>query len=596
MINYFKKLDFFSSPYEIKIFGKSKYSSTLGFLLTIIIFGVGIAVIFTQGSDLFHKLKPRVNTDILYKNVPDNYTLSDNGFAFAFTLQSPKYEKFFTDNRYYNVEIKNFRREFSIDDTGEIIKDGITTNPLDFELCKNNYEKYSKLFLKHGEKTGVDFTKFIDNGSLSQSVCLKDSSLVIGGEFNSGFFSNILFQVTKCRNKTETEIIELKSKNQTYVECVSDNEQNDLINGEFLQLLYTNYVINTNNYTYPFYAVVDNYFLIMDPTTLLHVDFYFRFQEIISDNGFVFQNNLVEKTLGRDYFREILAVNASTEKILNFYINISKTKYEIRRYYMKAQELAALVGGLTKFCIIIAEIISNYFNSYQYQLDLINQFFITTEDLSKEPELKINYIKLDIKEHIKKSIILHQRASNNLELQNINMSKINEVDEEIKLNKEKSLDLSYQTIKNNYFAINSAIKLTENLNELPLNLKTKIEETKKIIRLSNLDNSTSNIKLCNDDQEKNNAIKKVEKIRPFKSFLSINFQKVKLNKNETNPNKKFTMSFFEISFIHLCYCMNNASKLRKKLNFYINHLNIQTDYSQVLKGILSFKKFEENLD
>ena len=584
MINYFKKLDYFSSRFEIKIFGKSKYSSLLGFCLTVVILSIGIAVIITQGSDLFYKQKPRVNTNILYQNVPDNYTTSENGFAFAFTLESNNYEKFFTDKRYYNIDVMNFKREFNLDTSGKIINEGISVSSLEFELCKNNYDKYSKQFLQHGEKTGQNFTQIIENSQLSKSICLKDTSIKIGGEYNSGFFSNIFLQITKCKNKTEFEIKDLKSKNLDYIECASEKQQNELIDGVFLQFLFTNYVINTNNYTYPFYAIVDHYFLILDPTIFVHVDFYFRYQLLSSDNGLVFENNVKEITLGKDYFREIYAVNASN-KVLNFYINISKTKYEIRRYYMKAQELAALVGGLTKFCFIIAEIISKYFNSYQYKLDLINQFFVTTDDFSKEPELKIKYFKLDFKEPIKNSLLLNQSDNKNSDINKLNENE----NAEKSFDKEKLLNIEKLVKTNNYLGSNSQIKQ---------NLKMEISTLQQV----NL-NHESNTKFLNKNKlndnnfdkktelmnEKNLALNKFDKLKAFKSLVSIKYEK-------NLEDKQLKISFYEATFINLCICLKRFRNLRKKLDFYTNHLNKQTDYSQVLKSILSFQKFEENLD
>ena len=625
MLNILKKIDLFKTPFEIKIYGFSQFSSLLGFFLTVITLGIGISVVVTQGSDLFYKLKPRVNTDILYLNVPDNYTVSDNGFAFAITFQDANYLKFFKDKKYYDVGFRNFKRILSKNEkTGEYIST-ITVDSLESEPCANNYDYYKSLFNYHANKTGDNYDKGLKNALLSQSICLKNTNLIIGGEFNSGFFSNIMFEIVKCTNKTEEEKIELKKNNIDYVECVSKEEQNKLIAGVDIQLLFTNYILNTNNYTYPYYSVLDNYFLKLDPTIFTHVDYYFKFQKLISDNGLIFENKIVDIVLSKDYFRELISLTPPPARVLNFYLNISKTKIEIRRYYMKAQELAALVGGLMKFCMICAEMISIFFNRHHVNINLINHLFLIKDDFTKDPELKVNKAYLNIKDQIKKTLKETIYSANKTILQDDNQNGENKSQRNCFSDNNKSdsnIDLKKCEVFNAEIQINTQNKISEKLNEkqsnneisnfsqnLPLfnqemkfvelnkkNLKDNSELVgnesalvrKSIFKLS--DNSDANINF----QKPKNSLKFQSKNNNEQSKSEVELKPYIKKKSKSYENLKIT--YCDIIFLTFCFCTDKYSKLKKRLLYYQEHLDSKTDYSIVLSEILSFKEFRKSLD
>ena len=397
MVNYLKKFDYFTTPFELKVYNQSRISSLLGVFFTIIIFGIIIGTTITFGSELFYKNRPRSSSNNIYQNIPKNITLSENKVAFAFSYMNPdNYLTFYNNRSYFNVDLKNYKRIIVKNETTGVEKVSAFRDPIEYELCRNNYEYQKSLFNYHANKNGYNFDKELDNSSFNNSICLKNNSLVIGGEFNSGFFSNIYIEITKCVNKTAKEIENLKSKGLPYTVCVSEDEQNKLISGSNFQLLYTNYISNTENYSHPFYPVLGTYFLKLDGTIFQHSDFYLKFEEITSDNGFVFENKVTQEVINNYYFRELISVTPPPGRVLRIYLNIGNNKVEIKRFYMKAQELAALVGGMIKICLITADIICQFFNKYQFDLNLINHLFITSDSFDTDTEIKLKSIMIKL--------------------------------------------------------------------------------------------------------------------------------------------------------------------------------------------------------
>ena len=621
MIEFLKNLDYFCTPFELKIYGKSRLSSFLGFCFTFIICGIGIAVTITLGSELVNKKKPRVNVNDIYQPIASKYNISENLFQFAFTYQGEgdNYLKLL-DKSLFNVEMRNFKRVLYVDaKTNEKISK-ITIDPIEFELCSNNLKYYTGLFNFHANKTGDNFDKILYNSKIQQSFCLKEKSLLIGGEFNSGFFSNILFQISKCINKTESEIKELESLGKSYIVCKSKQEQDSLIDGVDFQMIFTNSISNTNNYTHPFYSVIDNHFFKLDSNIFHHVDFYFKSQEISSDNGLVFEEKKFQKVMSKDYFREIISLKPINGIILNYYVNIGKTKVEIRRYYMKAQELGALVGGLIKIIMIFAQAISTFFNRYQFDLDLINHLFVVTDDFDNEIAYKGGFKKRKTSFNIQHYMELEKKLKeSNMDLcQNkLDQNQTSQISKSPNHKQTNSIDIS-------------SFNGSERKNIKPSSFDEKINETPKEISYS-ID--SNNLPIPEDEKVNNFSKSKISVVRsPQKKevFKEIeNEKRTKLDNNvdeevkvgkksieihqinnaitkkkiEENEVKKenqiavnpegLIITYLDIILIYICFFKKKYMRLNKKLQYYKKNLDKKTDYSEVLSDILSFNEFKK---
>lgn len=53
----------------------------------------------------------------------------------------------------------------------------------------------------------------------------------------------------------------------------------------------------------------------------------------------------------------------------------------------------------------------------------------------------------------------------------------------------------------------------------------------------------------------------------------------------------FKLSILDILFMKICTCSKYYQNLKNKFECYKNHLYISTDYSEILKQVVSYKEF-----
>lgn len=93
---------------------------------------------------------------------------------------------------------------------------------------------------------------------------------------------------------------------------------------------------------------------------------------------------------------------------------------------------------------------------------------------------------------------------------------------------------------------------------------------------------------------KNNIFNEKLKLKNFDSLVE-NRKNVtsKLEEEIKEDDYFFNLSYKDIILMKLCYCSQTYSSLRKKFEKYSQFLYDRTDYSEVLKQIISYKEFNE---
>ena len=474
-IEYLKEIDMFSSPMSVKFNGKDSYSTYLGGFLTIGIIVMTIVFIITTGENFYKKINPVVNNNILYLETPGNYSIIEKEFYPIFTL-SYNHAKIINEE-YFSIKILQYRREL-VNNT--FVKDRIE---LDWEVCGNN-PNHLNYFNKY-----ANFTKSLSANNFNKSICLAETeknNITIGGEYNSGFFSNFYIQIEFCNNNTSI--------------CKDIDEIYDSINDVNIELAFPNFAPNINQLHNPFFTTYGSYFIRLDPYFYSTVDAYFIPLKIESDIGILFTDKLNENRWKFQYAvsQQQFIVNRNEEKrLLRFFINIGKTIEKIERYYMKIQDLTAYVGGLLEVFMLACSILTGFLNRFLCEEDMINALYV----IKDESEGNISKIK-----------------KNNINNLSISQASINEKNE-----------LTDDKINSNRVFLSNVIQNNINSDEKIIHhVKNKSDATET--GLINYDKGEKEIN--NQDIDKNRNF-----LKDLKSKYLLNQSKVII---ETDENKKFT--------------------------------------------------------
>ena len=185
---------------------------------------------------MYHS-KPTVNYAKFLSSVTKNMTLNTKELLFTIAIRDQNYnlindpsigqiiasyEKTTTINGEFNFEIIN----------------------LDFMNCSNVYHLFNEL--------GVS-DRFNSTGLLNYNCYNYSQPIIIGGKYGTEFYSNLDFNIVKCRNSSKSNII-----------CKSEEEIDSLIQKGWLQITYVSSYVDFNNYTNPIQYVTDDTYIMFD--------------------------------------------------------------------------------------------------------------------------------------------------------------------------------------------------------------------------------------------------------------------------------------------------------------------------------------------
>lgn len=375
--NLLKKIDFFYTPVKVKFKNQALFNSALGGILTILITVISIVLFISTGNSLFYREKPEINNYDIYRKQGELKALNDSTLVFAFFLQDNNNKPLEIDS-YFNITLNQFYRHKNLSSINN--SDSAYINKrinLGYSRCSENRDTQMSKFNYY-----VNFTEDLNINYFDYWLCLSDKAenAVIGGEYNSDFFSNIYLEISTCANNTQ-------NLNNGII-CKSDHEINTILKNSKLKAFYIQNSSNGNNYKDPFISYFSNYYVVLDSVFSVETNLYFNQLVVTTDDGIIFESINNKTRWFLDNFREqrVFINDNGSRRLLRLYINSGFSTSIVKRYYMKIQELLAFVGGFAKAIIAISIIICEFFNQYLFDESMINTFFVDGEIAS--PKLR----------------------------------------------------------------------------------------------------------------------------------------------------------------------------------------------------------------
>lgn len=183
-----KDIDYFGKPVQITFDKQKKFKTTIGGILSLIIFGLILSLIVTNGLNLLNRKQPKTSATSIYQVESPIWNLSDSKNVFAAYFLTKEYDVFF-DPSYVNFEILEFTVRRDANGTSDIY-----SKPLTIKNCSMYYDFFKERNFEED---------FIQN-NLYQGICfdVNERDLILGGKYTGEYFSNIFFQFNRCRNKS----------------------------------------------------------------------------------------------------------------------------------------------------------------------------------------------------------------------------------------------------------------------------------------------------------------------------------------------------------------------------------------------------------
>jgi hypothetical protein len=572
--------DYFALRPHLYFNGKYYYSTIFGSCLSIIIL-IGIFTFLTYYLLIvFHKKETKLITTIFNDENPQLIHLKKDNFALTISLQDVFYNNYINES-IYTIKANKIKVVLNEDGTS-------TTYTSKINLIKCSEFSFQII---------PDYFKQLP---LDHLYCLNDTDMEIQGQFMQPIWQFINFEFSKCNKETSK------------VECAPDDIIEKMLHGGFIGMFITDFSIDTNNYSYPYYVYGRNVYNGFSEFYYIDLWIYLKPIEIITDEGILFtktkkQNVFAYESMKHDVYFKDGDVFASVT------IRDSPKREVYERSYTKIQDVGAIIGGIVNLCLTLGEWCI-YFIKFLLYKNYFLQFFnentvIFYENIQKNSKKKTiddnkieiknynsnkNYKKSDSNYIININFNDNKNSSSNL-FNNSNINK-NNISKRKKSNNEIVSNFKIKKNINSNLSLNNNNLIFQNqdYNKKPILKKNLLNCDNELDNMINYDYDLSKSFLFLMQNNKEYFKKKPPKIIDERSIILLCCQKNAWNKIK-NINKKFSKINYLFDLIYII-------KTRNEINI-IENILFNKEQKNILSGLYKFNSnflierigFEENV-
>ena len=345
----FSEFDFFGQNFNLQFNKRTQYQTTLGASLTFILIASGIALVVTQGLEFIYKEQPiadivtkfDLNTSLLYIN-RSSLLLS---FAVVDTNFIPR-----NDPSIFTMTARQFINN-------QTSKTPFRSLPIKLLNCSDAIEDFEVLNL----------TRYYEKNHMDSAFCFENGTRIVGGEFNTDYFSNLWVEVKMCKNTTEKGSVVCKPR--TTIESI--------LRGGYFEFYFIDSLYVADSFNNPLKKIMKNYFIKLDPQIEKMTEMYFQKIRVLSDNGaFIFEKWEVAEDFTFDFQKEEYQImQPGGDKIMRFTINSSYNNIEIKRRYLDLVNFAGDMGGILNLLIFLFQIMNSFVIKYKMLEDIFNSLY-----------------------------------------------------------------------------------------------------------------------------------------------------------------------------------------------------------------------------
>lgn len=347
----FRRLDYFSTPVNMKINSSDSHPTMFGSGLTLL-YGISFCLItFFFGKDIYQRKRPELMATQFFDTTPPRTSFSPNDGPMFFGLIDESTLQYFNDPSYYHVNFSQVVVKWTTHENGTRTKDTMI-----FETeaipCDKSFHITKPELKDDGTYQSVPIQKF---------YCFDHANMqfqpYVQGNLDISDYQGITAFFYRCENTTEKQI------------CKSPEEIEQKLKKSWINFYYTDMIVQPTDFGSPFKYFIGNLYqkIMTGFTKYWYLDYTRYF--INSDEGLVVES-LSERTEQKfNVFRSSLLFENAFAKID---IQPSFWNNQIKRIYTKLPKIIAEVGGFMSIILIFVKLISAAFIQSDLELDLIN--------------------------------------------------------------------------------------------------------------------------------------------------------------------------------------------------------------------------------
>ena len=301
-------------------------------------------------------------TSVQHPSTPLSVHFTSDKFYLGISIEDPKTYEYIIDESIYYIEA-HYKVGTRLNDGSLEWKE----TPIELEPC-------------HLEKFHTKYQTIFSKRALSNMYCIKNFNHTIEGTFLDDKYSFIMFNFYKCENNT-------KNGNK----CKSKEDIDYYLNGTFVSVEFTDISLDPSNYSYPNTPILGELYSTVSNSFFREMHLFLKAVQFKSDRGLVFSSINTQDYIQLDYTNELFSLKTQT-KFCSLSLKVTNRIDVYERKYTKFQSTLANIGGIMKAATILGQIITYFYSSISYELNLINKiFFISNEKANQTSNISTKY-------------------------------------------------------------------------------------------------------------------------------------------------------------------------------------------------------------
>ena len=347
-----KYQDYFYITFFHEFKGEKKQHSPISVILSLIVNIVCVIVFSINAFNLFKRKEPSISYSKidLFKGI--NITLNTENLLFSIFLRDKNHlplnnPSIISINPTYEILYRN--------NNGILIN---TIHQLDIVNCSNFFNKFQKNKIE----------KQYNENDIKLHYCFNNSKndIIIGGRYSDDFYGSLSIYISKCQNKSDSNII-----------CESEENINEKIKDSWLQIFYSTNSINSENFSYPITRDLSSYYFKLDNNLNKQIYTYFNSLDFISYENILFDNYNKKTIFKIDHVNnDVIFNNNNEDQILStIYVCSAMSREKIERKYLQIQQVGSSVYGIFYVQCVLSYIILYFPQLRLMDIEIINVLF-----------------------------------------------------------------------------------------------------------------------------------------------------------------------------------------------------------------------------
>ena len=347
-------LDMFGKRVELYFKGKSKKTSLIGIIFTLIYISIFLAFFIYKLIRMMKKTDSNFFDTYAYMEKPPSIQLSNENFYGGFALEDPISYDTFIDERIYYPKAYFKRAQRNGSDWEWFEKE------LEIETCKL-------------EKFGSSFREKFKNKPLNNLYCFKEMNETLIGAFSYDLYSLFFISFYPCKNSTENGN-----------KCKPKEEIDYYLKSTFVSFQMQDVDMTPQNYKNPILTRDKDIYTTVGKKLFKEIHAFFQIVNVETDIDI----------FGLDYFKDIkketfLKYDSSSfmssiiendiyvtgQSFCDVTLKLSDKVLTQKRTYTKLVEILGNIGGFMQVVYSLLRIISSFSTTILYEASLVNNLF-----------------------------------------------------------------------------------------------------------------------------------------------------------------------------------------------------------------------------